>query len=91
MEIFSAQKNRSTTAPSLTSPVSRNFHLEVSVKQMFVIFQTAKPTEIFRILHFGDGMDLSKYVYIHRKKHTLRRYPLECPGRCIYLSQSFEA
>jgi len=67
MDIFSAQKNRSTTAPSLMSHATRNFHLEVFVKQMFAIFRTTKPTEILRSLHFADDMDLSKCVCIHRK------------------------
>jgi len=90
-KIFLAQRICSTIPLSLMSPTTRNFHLEVFIKQKFVIFQTVKPTEIFRILRLGDDVDLSKPGSIHRKKPTLSRDPFECPRRRMHLSQSFEA
>jgi hypothetical protein len=55
----------------------------------FVIFQTAKPTEVFRILRLEDDMHLRKCVCvracvcIRRKNPTIGTDPFECPGRCL--------
>ena len=91
MEIFSAQKNRSTTAPSLMSPVTRNFHLEVFVKQMFANFSDSQTDRDISNSTFCRRYGLVEVCVYPPQKPTISRDPFECPGCCIYLSQSFEA